>query len=157
MSLRIALDTNVLVYSEGIERAPGDAAKIDLSRRLMRGAAGAGERPVLAVQVLAELQHVLVRKGGVQRAEASARVRRVAAAGEILAATGVVFDGALDLATDHGLQIFDALILAAAAEARCDLLLSEDLQDGFGWRGVVVSNPFGDAPDARLTRLLKAV
>jgi predicted nucleic acid-binding protein len=47
------------------------------------------------------------------------------------------------------------LILAAAVEARCDLLLTEDLQDGFAWRGVVVSNPFGPAPDRRLARLMR--
>jgi predicted nucleic acid-binding protein len=48
----------------------------------------------------------------------------------------------------------DAIILAAAVEARCDLLLSEDLQDGFAWRGVVVTNPFRAAPDGRIVELL---
>lgn len=40
------------------------------------------------------------------------------------------------------------------ASARCDLLLSEDLQDGFAWRGVTVTNPFGSAPDPRIVNLL---
>jgi len=35
----------------------------------------------------------------------------------------------------------DAIILAAAADSGCRLLLSEDLQDGFSWRGVTVTNP----------------
>ncbi|WP_205963481.1 PIN domain-containing protein [Roseicella aquatilis] len=30
----------------------------------------------------------------------------------------------------------------SAAEAECRLLLSEDIQDGFTWRGVTVRNPF---------------
>jgi hypothetical protein len=34
------------------------------------------------------------------------------------------------------------MILSAAADARCRLLLSEDLQEGFTWRGVTVVNPF---------------
>ncbi len=153
---RFALDTNLLVYSEGVERAPGDAAKIEQSRRLIQAIAHGGERPVIAVQALAELHQVLVKRGGCARPEASARVRRVAAACEIAPVTEAVFEAALDLAGDHDLQIFDALILAAAVEARCDLLLSEDLQDGFGWRGVVVSNPFGGALDRRLERLLGA-
>jgi len=38
--------------------------------------------------------------------------------------------------------VWDALILSVAAENRCRLLLSEDLQDGFTWRGVTVANPF---------------
>lgn len=33
-------------------------------------------------------------------------------------------------------------MLSAAADARCRLLLSEDLQEGFTWRGVTVTNQF---------------
>ena len=50
--------------------------------------------------------------------------------------------GAVDLAADHQLPIWDAVIVAAAADARCRLLLSEDLQEGFTWGGVTVANPF---------------
>lgn len=49
---------------------------------------------------------------------------------------------AADLASDHGLAIWDSVVLASAADAGCRLLLSEDLQDGFTWRGVTVANPF---------------
>ena len=49
---------------------------------------------------------------------------------------------AMMLANDHQLGIWDAIILAAAADAGCRLLLSEDLQDGFTWSGVTVTNPF---------------
>jgi predicted nucleic acid-binding protein len=49
---------------------------------------------------------------------------------------------ATDLATDHRLSIWDAVILSAAADSGCRLLLSEDLQDGFTWQGVTVANPF---------------
>ena len=51
-------------------------------------------------------------------------------------------DAALDLAVNHRLSIFDAIILHAAAQANCRLLLSEDLQPGFVWQGTVVVNPF---------------
>ena len=49
---------------------------------------------------------------------------------------------ATDLACDHGLTIWDSVVLAASAEAGCRLLLSEDLLEGFTWRGVTVTNPF---------------
>jgi predicted nucleic acid-binding protein len=62
---------------------------------------------------------------------------------------------AVDLATDHRMRVWDALVLAAAAEARCDLLLSEDFQDGFVWRGVTVVNPFAEKPHKMLARLLR--
>jgi predicted nucleic acid-binding protein len=46
------------------------------------------------------------------------------------------------------------LILAVAASHGCRLLISEDFQEGFTWRGVTVVNPFIDPPSALLGRLL---
>ena len=63
---------------------------------------------------------------------------------------------ATDLAADHGLTIWDSVVLAAAAEAGCRLLLSEDLQEGFTWRGVTVANPFAPTQNPILAALLAA-
>ncbi|HWF78051.1 MAG TPA: hypothetical protein VN694_12835 [Caulobacteraceae bacterium] len=75
-----------------------------------------------------------------------------AAAGPI---DDAVFAAALGLAADHHLQIFDAIILAGAASARCDGLLSEDLHDGFAWRGVAVLNPFRPENAGKLRQWLR--
>jgi predicted nucleic acid-binding protein len=61
---------------------------------------------------------------------------------------------AADLATDHRLGIWDAVILTAASHAGCRLLLSEDLQEGFTWGGVTVVNPFAFPRHALLSALL---
>lgn len=61
---------------------------------------------------------------------------------------------AADLATDHQLSISDAVILAAAAEGRCRLLLSEDMQEGFTWKGATVTNPFASHQYELLAALL---
>ena len=61
---------------------------------------------------------------------------------------------AADLATDHQLGIWDAVILSAASQAGCRLLLSEDLQEGFTWGGVTVVNPFSSPQHALLHALL---
>ena len=151
---RVALDTNVLAYAEGLVASPADRPKIDVARRLLRRLIEADGPTVAAVQALAELHHLLRRKAGLSAGEAADRVARLRAVVEAAPTTPSVFDAAMDLAEAHGLQTFDAIILAAAAEARCDLLLSEDLQDGFAWRGVVVCNPFGPSPDRRIARLL---
>ena len=39
-------------------------------------------------------------------------------------------------------RMWDALVMAAAADNRCRIVLSEDLQHGFTWRGVTIVNPF---------------
>ena len=49
---------------------------------------------------------------------------------------------ALALACNHGLGIYDALIIAAALEADCDTLYSEDLQHGRQFGDCVIVNPF---------------
>jgi len=41
-----------------------------------------------------------------------------------------------------GISYWDAAIVEAARAARCDTLLSEDLQDGMDFAGVRVRNPF---------------
>jgi len=41
-----------------------------------------------------------------------------------------------------------------AAENRCRLLLSEDFQNGFTWRGVTVVNPFATQQSPLLEDLL---
>ena len=59
---------------------------------------------------------------------------------------------ATDLAAEHDLSIWDAVILTAAADTGCRLLLSEGIEDGFAWRGLTVANPFGDARHPPLAR-----
>jgi predicted nucleic acid-binding protein len=49
---------------------------------------------------------------------------------------------ALTLARDRNLNLYDALIIAAALEAGCTELLSEDLQHGCTINGLTVRNPF---------------
>ncbi len=115
---------------------------------------GGGERPFAAYQSLAELYHVLLTKAQMTRPHAAGQVRKWVAFVDPVPTDETTFGAALELATDHNLQIYDAIILAAAVDARCDLLLSEDMQDGFAWRGVTVANPFADALDPRLARLL---
>ena len=64
------------------------------------------------------------------------KVRRVGAL------TQATHASALALARDHRLSFYDALIVAAALEAGCDTLLTEDMQDGRAIEGLEIRNPF---------------
>jgi len=64
---------------------------------------------------------------------------------------------ATDLASDHGLTIWDSVVLSASVEAECRLLLSEDLQEGFTWHGVTLTNPFTLRLHPLLAALLTAL
>ncbi len=51
-------------------------------------------------------------------------------------------ESAISLARDNGFRIYDALIIAAAIEGRCDTLYSEDLQHGRRFGALTIVNPF---------------
>lgn len=150
---RVAFDTNVLAYVAGVERHAADAAKIDASRILLKRLLGRAAL-VAPVQVLGEL-HVVLTRSGSSRDEARDVVLRMTEAFDMADSSSSAFLSALDLASAHKLQLWDALILNAAAEAGCTLLLSEDMASGFAWRGTVVVDPFAASPDERLARLTR--
>lgn len=83
-----------------------------------------------------------LRKGRRSREEARDAVTGWAEGYRLVETSATAFTDALELATSHRLGFRGSLILAAAAQAECRLLLTEDLQDGFTWRGVTVRNPF---------------
>lgn len=97
---------------------------------------------VVPVQVLGELYRVLCGKGGRPAADVRDAASSWADVFAVADSTWMAMGSAYDFVVDHSLQIWDALILSVTAEQKCRLLLSEDLQDGFTWRGVTVANPF---------------
>jgi predicted nucleic acid-binding protein len=149
---RLAFDTNVLAYIAGVDRHAADERKIEASRTLLKRLQGRATL-IAPVQVLGELFVVLTRSGA-SRDEARETVLRMAQAFGAADSDSSAFLSALDLAAGHKLQFWDALILNAAAQAGCSLLLSEDMSSGFTWRGVVVVDPFAPALDGRLARLI---
>ena len=109
---------------------------------------------MLPAQTLGELFNVLVKKAKRPAARARMAVLSWQDAYPVIDTSATVVVNAADLAAAHGLSIWDSVVVSAAAEAGCRLLLSEDLQDGFTWRGVTVVNPFGSSPHPLLGGLL---
>ena len=134
--MRVALDTNVLAYAEGV----GDAARRDTTMQLLDRLPP--ESVLLPGQVLGELFRVLTGKAKISPENTRIIVQQWADSFDVADSTWAAFQSAFDLTVDHGLGIWDALILAVTAENRCRLLLTEDLHHGFTWRGVTVVNPF---------------
>jgi predicted nucleic acid-binding protein len=147
--MRIALDTNVLAYAEGASGAIRRDQTLEIIQRLTP------ETVVLPAQVLGELFNVLVRKAKRRAFRAREAVLSWRDAYAVAETSTAVIVNAMDLAAAHGLTIWDSVVLAASAEAGCRLLLSEDLQEGFTWRGVTVTNPFASTLHPMLTALLR--
>jgi predicted nucleic acid-binding protein len=145
--VRAALDTNVLAYAEGVNGAERKREALALLDGLPSSAI------VLPAQTLGELFNVLTRKARRPATKARAAVLSWQDAYDVVDTTAAVLVSAADLASVHRLGIWDAVVVAAAAEAKCRLVLSEGLHDGFTWRGVTVVNPFNDVPHHLLAAL----
>jgi len=148
--VRVALDTSILACAEGVNGAAMKEAALELVQRLPPDSA------VLPVQTLGELFNVLVRKARRPPANARAAILNWRDAFPLVDTSPMVMVSAADLASAHQFDIWDAAILAAAAAAGCRLLLSEDMQEGFIWSGVTVTNPFARKKHALLGALLEA-
>jgi predicted nucleic acid-binding protein len=125
-------DTNILVYAFA-----ADDSRSTRAEELI------GDGGVISVQVLNEFTNVTRRKlkWDWEQIEASLAVIE-----ELLGVarplTADLHTQAMALARESKLAFYDALIVAAAIDAGCELLCSEDLQDGQKFGGVTVVNPF---------------
>jgi predicted nucleic acid-binding protein len=147
--IKVALDTNILVYIEGVNGAARRKDAAEVVAQLPR------ENTFVPVQVLGELFRVLIRKAKYKPESARIAVLNCVEIFRTIETSSPVMLSASDLAFDHGFDIWDAVILSAAASVGCRLLLSEDFQDGFTWNGVTVVNPFAPKRHALLADLLK--
>jgi predicted nucleic acid-binding protein len=143
MSAPIFVDTNVLVYAR-------DASEVEKQPRAeawMRHL-WATHQGYLSQQVLHEFYVTVTRKldPGLSPEVARQDVRALLA-WEPLALDAQTMEGAWDLEDRHSLSWWDALIVSAARVARCSVLLTEDLQDGYDFDGVRIVNPFLNPPE----------
>lgn len=136
--MKVALDTNVLAYAAGVN----DQARQDRAQRLINAMDAADI--VLPSQVAGELYTVLHRKDRRSREDAAAIVQSWIDILVLAVHSPTTFADALNLARDHEFQLWDALVVCVSAEAGCALLLSEDMHEGFVYRGMTIANPFAD-------------
>lgn len=146
--MRVALDTNVLVYAEGVDDEERGRQASDLLEALP------ARSLVISAQVLGELFRVLTRKRRWPATQARAAVAEWQASYTVPPTSAEALAAALDLAVDHRIPIWDGVVLAVAAEVGCRVLLSEDFSDGFVWRGLTVVNPFAPERHPLLTAAL---
>ncbi|HET7371699.1 MAG TPA: PIN domain-containing protein [Gammaproteobacteria bacterium] len=137
--MKVALDTNVLVYAEGF----GDAARCNRARDLLD--ALPLHNVVIPAQCMGELFRVLHGKAGLARQEAVERVLAWAELYNVADSSAQAFLVALDLARSHAVQIWDALIVAVASSAQCRSLVTEDVAGESFLAGVKIVSPFDDA------------
>jgi len=133
--MSVFVDTNVVVYA--FDRA--DLAK----QRIAIGVLEAGDRLVVSTQVLLETWWVLTRR----LAEPLDEDRASKVVDELCTLPVVSTDPelvrrAIQTGRRFEIAVWDALIIEAARAGGCLRVLSEDLQSGQDFDGVLVENPF---------------
>lgn len=136
MSVRSFFDTNVLVYADDKTAPAKQQRAVELVAEHRRGGTG-----VVSLQVLQEYFVTVTRK---LKVDARVARRKVELLAEFDVAAPGVADilAAIDLHRLHSFSFWDALVLRAAGQAGCRILLSEDMQEGQEIDGVRVVNPF---------------
>jgi predicted nucleic acid-binding protein len=131
-------DTNVLVYAVDSSDSERQDKAIDCFSRALRD-----DTIALSTQVLQEFYHVTTRKlrPPLSPKEAAQQVSRLCGF-QVLGASAHSVTGAIELAQQHQLSWWDALILEAALRANADVLYSEDGQHGQRFGSLSIVNPF---------------
>jgi predicted nucleic acid-binding protein len=133
---RAFVDTNVLVYA--VDEA--DPAKRDRARAVLADSAA---QLVLSAQVLSEFYVVATRKleAPLSEPDAAEAVRALARLPVVVVDAELVM-AAVALSRQAQINFWDAQIVAAAAVAGCDHVLTEDLTHGTEISSVRIENPF---------------
>ena len=125
-------DTNVLLYLTSKE-----IVKARVAERLL------GEGLVISVQVMNEFANAGRRKIGLSWAEIHEMLDTISAISTVVPLTLATHRRGRAIAERYLLATYDAMIVAAALEAGCDTLFSEDMQHGQMIEGRLrIANPF---------------
>lgn len=130
------IDTSIIVYANDA----ADPRKQDRAIALVQSALIEGWG-VISTQVLMEYSAVAIRRLGQTRETISRQTVAIERMEVITVSPAIIRDG-LEYHETYEISLWDAVIIAAAAAARCDTLWSEDLCDGTRYAGVGVRNPF---------------
>lgn len=131
MKDRIFVDTNILVYA-----LLDDSHKQQTALNLLQSGC------VISTQVLNEFTNVARKKAKLDWQEIHDLSNAIQSLAEILPLDLAIHNRALQIATDFGYSFYDSLIIAAATENNCNVLISEDMQHSQKIGELIISNPF---------------
>jgi predicted nucleic acid-binding protein len=126
------VDSNIVLYL-----ASADKRKSEISDTLLQAGC------IASVQVLNEIANVLRRKYRFSWAEVRVFLEMFRAASAIVDLQVETHLLGLNVAERYGFSIYNSMIVAAALQASCDTLYSEDLQHGQSIDGLLtIINPY---------------
>ena len=136
MATRSFIDTNILIYAEASDAPLKQRLALDLIKQLYDEAQG-----VISTQVLQEYCNVALKKLRLPAQHVRAQLDLYEQF-EVVQVTRAIIHAGLDLHQTRSIAFYDAIIVATAQTAGCDVVLSEDMNAGETLGGVRIVNPF---------------
>lgn len=130
-------DTNVLVYAASSQ----DERKRQIALGLLRHALEENHDGVISLQILQEFTNVMLKRS----LATDEQIERYYSYFYRLVGTEVTSDmlrEAIKIRREYGIQYYDAVMIAAAKKLGCHEIVTEDLNDGQIYCGMVAVNPF---------------
>lgn len=131
----IFVDTNILVYAHDADAGARHRTALDRVTSLW----DLPYPPSISTQVLQELYVTLIKKGA--SAEDSKKIVSIYLDWDVVSISSDLVMAAIEIHDRFRLSFWDSLIVAAAQQAKADVLWSEDLQPRQRFDALVVENP----------------
>jgi predicted nucleic acid-binding protein len=139
MNDKYFVDANILVYAYNADEKEKHAQAVALLQELWDQKTG-----VLSLQVLQEFYVTVTQK--IEKPISSQQARKIVAdyiaAWEIVEPSTETLLLAIEIRDKYQLHFWDAMIFAAAREAKVDIVYTEDFQHGREIEGIRFVNPF---------------
>lgn len=133
----VCVDTNIWVYSLGTPQEK------DVNKQVMaRAAIKSAGKITLTPQIINELGFVLIRKQGWSNDGLQPMIEDLLKKCTLHIPSSYWHLHALELRKEYSLSYWDSLVVAAALEAGCHTLLSEDMQHQQIISDLKIINPF---------------
>ena len=141
MSAEYFIDTNLFIY----QLDATDNAKAAVANRIIRSGIKTGNA-CISFQVVQECLNTILRKAAICLSTDQAMQYLDASLAPLLQVYPSIplYRHCLEVQARYRFSFYDSLIIAAALEAGCNTLYSEDLQHGQKIAGLRVENPFLD-------------
>ena len=136
--MRMFLDSNIIVYANDCREPHRQRVAVDVVTGCMREGSG-----VISVQVLQEYANVALGKLK-QSSDIVLRQLHLLEVLEVVEPNAMMVRRSVEIRAAYGISFWDSAIVAAAEYAKCDVILSEDLNPGQFYAGIIVRNPFAD-------------
>jgi predicted nucleic acid-binding protein len=139
MRAKYFIDTNIFVYSFDDRQPEKKERAMALIQEALKTGTG-----MISTQVIQEFLNVATQKFAVPMKieDAKAYLRFVMNPICQIYPDLSLYESCLELQAETKYSFYDALILVAAVQGGCNILYSEDLQDGQEVRGVKIVNPY---------------